>query len=142
MPKTEAVLSPAEAARHLGVSSKALRLYEERGFVRPIRDTAGWRHYGPEQMAVLQKVVALRSLGLSLAQIGAVLLGKSHDLDEALGEHQTRLEGNLAGMLEAIEQVRLWRNDLSAGRLPDLTVLAKTETAVSLPLPWPWNGEI
>lgn len=142
MPNTEPVLSPAEAARRLGVSSKALRLYEERGFVTPIRSSAGWRHYGSEEMERLRKVVAMRSLGLSLAQIGAVLSGESDDLDKALAEHQTRLEGNLASLLDAIEQVRNWRTDLSEGRVPDLAELAMGQPAISLPLPWPWNGEI
>lgn len=142
MPNTELVLSPAEAARRLGVSSKALRLYEERGFVTPIRSSAGWRHYGGEEMERLRTVVAMRSLGLSLAQIGAVLSGKSHDLEKALAEHQARLEGNLASLLDAIEQVRNWRNDLSQGRVPDLVELTMGQPAISLPLPWPWNGEI
>ncbi|WGM40327.1 MerR family transcriptional regulator [Caulobacter sp. NIBR1757] len=43
--------SPAEAASRLGVSAKALRLYEQRGLVAPPRTEAGWRAYGPEQMA-------------------------------------------------------------------------------------------
>lgn len=134
-------LSPAEAARTLGISAKAMRLYEQRGLVAPIRGTNGWRHYGREQMARLSEIVALRALGLSLAQIAAVLAGKSHDLDRALAEHQTRLEGSLTGLLDAIERVRVWRNDLSEGRVPDLADLAARPSAVSLALPWPWNGE-
>ena len=61
-------LSPSEAAKRLGVSTKALRLYEQRGLVAPGRTAAGWRAYGPEQMAQAGEIVALRRLGLSLAQ--------------------------------------------------------------------------
>ena len=39
-------LSPAEAARLLGVSAKALRLYERHGLVKPLRSENGWRTYG------------------------------------------------------------------------------------------------
>jgi len=139
---SDQVLSPAEAARTLGISAKALRLYEHRGLVAPIRSANGWRHYGPDQIAGIRQIVALRTLGLSLSQIAAVLSGKSDDLGKALAEHQTRLEGSLTGLLDAIERVRVWRNDLSEGRAPDLADLVAAPPALSLPLPWPWNGEI
>lgn len=90
---------------------------------------------GPEQLTRIREIVALRSLGLSLAQIKAVLAGKSNDLNKALAEHQARLEGNLAGLFDAIETVRVWRNDLSDGRSLDLTHLATRSPAVSLVLP-------
>jgi len=35
----------------LGVSAKALRLYEQRGLIAPLRTAAGWRVYGPDEMA-------------------------------------------------------------------------------------------
>ena len=141
MTHSDLVLTPAEAARALGISAKALRLYEQRGLIAPIRNGVGWRHYGADQIARIREIVALRTLGLSLAQIAAVLSGERDGLATALSEHQTRLEGNLSGLLDAIEQVRLWRNDLSQGRVPDLADLAKGAPAVSLALPWPWNGE-
>ena len=68
-------LNPSEAARRLGVSTKALRLYEERELVAPDRSAAGWRAYGPEAMAQAAEVVALRGLGLSLAAAVARLHG-------------------------------------------------------------------
>ena len=48
-------LSPAETARRFGVSIKALRLYESRGLLKPLRSEAGWRTYGPDQIARLHK---------------------------------------------------------------------------------------
>lgn len=36
-------LSPSETARRFGVSVKALRLYERRGLLQPLRSEAGWR---------------------------------------------------------------------------------------------------
>ena len=56
-------LSPSEAARRLGVSAKALRLYEARGLIAPVRTSAGWRAYGPEQMARGGEIATLRALG-------------------------------------------------------------------------------
>ena len=63
-------LNPSEAAIRLGVSAKALRLYEQRGLIAPIRTAAGWRTYGPVEMARAAEIVALRALGLSLAPSG------------------------------------------------------------------------
>ena len=34
--------SPAETARRLKVSTKALRLYETLGLVKPVRTSTGW----------------------------------------------------------------------------------------------------
>ena len=68
-------LNPSEAAKRLGVSVKALRLYEQRGLITPIRTAAGWRAYGPDEMARAAEIAALRALGLSLAQVARVLQG-------------------------------------------------------------------
>ncbi len=40
-------LNPSEAARRLGISAKALRLYEQRGLIAPVRSSAGWRASSP-----------------------------------------------------------------------------------------------
>lgn len=70
-------LNPSEAAMRLGVSAKALRLYEQRGLIAPVRTAAGWRAYGPDEMARVAEIAALRELGLSLSQVGRVLGGNS-----------------------------------------------------------------
>lgn len=66
-------LSSSTAAQQLGVSVKALRLYEQRGLIAPRRSPAGWRAYGPDEMVRAAEIVALRALGLSLAQVARVL---------------------------------------------------------------------
>ncbi|MEI9930449.1 MAG: MerR family transcriptional regulator [Rhizomicrobium sp.] len=60
----DANLSPAETAKLLGLSIKALRLYEDRGLVTPMRTQADWRVYGPAQIARPHQIVALKRLGL------------------------------------------------------------------------------
>ena len=85
-------LNPSEAAKRLGVSAKALRLYEQRGLVAPIRTAAGWRAYGPDEMARAAEIVALRALGLSLGQVARVLGGDAQGLEPALAAHQAALE--------------------------------------------------
>jgi DNA-binding transcriptional MerR regulator len=80
-------LNPSEAAKLLGVSAKALRLYEQRGLVIPVRTAAGWRAYGPEQMARASEIAALRALGLSLGQVARVLNGDAEGAEAALAAH-------------------------------------------------------
>ncbi|MEO9970021.1 MAG: MerR family transcriptional regulator [Hyphomonadaceae bacterium] len=59
----------------MGLSVKALRLYETRGLVSPGRTSAGWRVYGPDEFARLHKVQTLKSIGFSLAEIASLIEG-------------------------------------------------------------------
>lgn len=139
-------LRPSAAARRLGVSTKALRLYEQRGLVSPVRTAAGWRAYGPEQMARAAEVAALRALGLSLAQIARVLAGEAKDLEPALAAHQAALEARLRTLAATVDEVRDLRAGIAQGRSPAVAELARltrpaSEARVAFDLPWPWAGE-
>src|SRR5690606_23933680 len=101
--------SPAEAARRLGVSAKALRLYEQRGLVTPLRTSAGWRAYGPAEMAQAAEVAALRALGLSLAEAARVLGGRAEALEAALADHEASLGRRIGGLSEAVAKMRALR---------------------------------
>lgn len=139
-------LNPGEAARRLGVSAKALRLYEQRGLVTPVRTAAGWRVYGPDQMARAGEVAALRGLGFSLAQVGRVLAGDSSGLEPALAAHQAGLEAQARRLFGTVETVRGLRDSLARGETPSAAELARLarpapEPVVAFDLPWPWGGE-
>ncbi len=75
MTGTEQLFTPTEAARRLGVSIKALRLYERHGLIAPQRNISGWRFYGPEAMERGRGSSSSVDLGMSLKDIGAVLAG-------------------------------------------------------------------
>ena len=139
-------LNPSEAAKLLGVSAKALRLYEQRGLVIPVRTAAGWRAYGPEQMARASEIAALRALGLSLGQVARVLNGDAQGLEAALAAHQATLEVRVRQLADTVEKVRRLRWDLARGEAPAARKLARllgpaTEINVAFDLPWPWGGE-
>src|SRR6201995_2839263 len=75
-------LSPAETAKLFRITIKALRVYEQRGLLTPLRAANGrtgaaWRIYGPDQVARLHQILALKRLGLSLGQIGELLSGQN-----------------------------------------------------------------
>jgi DNA-binding transcriptional MerR regulator len=143
-------LNPSEAARRLGVSAKALRLYEARGLIAPVRTPAGWRAYGPDEMARVAEIAALRDLGLGLAQVARVLGGYSEGLEPALAAHQAALEGRVHQLVDAVDKVRRLRADLSGGRRPAPCELARLPRPacsfggafdLAFDLPWPWGGE-
>ncbi|WP_409469191.1 MerR family transcriptional regulator [Streptomyces sp. HC307] len=63
-----------EVARHSGVSTRMLRHYDALGLVRPTgRTVGGYREYSAEDVRRIFHVEGLRSLGLSLKQIGRAL---------------------------------------------------------------------
>jgi DNA-binding transcriptional MerR regulator len=138
-------LNASEAARRLGVSAKALRLYEQRGLIAPIRTDAGWRAYGPKEMARAVEIAALRALGLSLGQVARVLGGDGQDLEPALAAHQAALEIQVRQLAGTVEKVRRVRAELAAGQTPttELAHLLRpaSEFSVAFDLPWPWGGE-
>ncbi|NLS05754.1 MerR family transcriptional regulator [Rhizobium sp. P32RR-XVIII] len=139
-------LSPSEAAGRLGISQKALRLYEQRGLIVPVRTSSGWRTYGPAEMARAAEIVALRALGLSLSQIGRVLKGDPQSLEPALAAHQATLENRIVELAGAVDKVRALRADITIGRMPnagELVRLMQPAPAIGVPfrLPWPWGGE-
>ena len=98
-------MSATEAASRLGVSAKALRLYEQRGLIAPIRSAAGWRAYGPREMSRAGEIAALRALGFSLTQVARVLDGDSRGLEPALAAHQLVLEDRLRQLVGTIEAI-------------------------------------
>ncbi|MBD0707819.1 MULTISPECIES: HEAT repeat domain-containing protein [unclassified Streptomyces] len=63
-----------EVARRSGVSARMLRHYESLGLVRPTgRTGAGYREYAAEDIRRIFHIESLRSLGLSLKEVGSAL---------------------------------------------------------------------
>ncbi|WP_423761752.1 MerR family transcriptional regulator [Burkholderia sp. NLJ2] len=138
-------LNASAAAARLGVSIKALRLYEQHGLVTPERTPAGYRAYGPDDLARAADIAALRALGLSLAQVASVLDGDARSLDDALAAHEATLDHGIQDLVCKVDRVRAIRAGLARGRMPadgELTrLLDDIGTGVAFSLPWPWGGE-
>jgi DNA-binding transcriptional MerR regulator len=139
-------LNPSEAGMRLGVSAKALRLYEQRGLIAPVRTAAGWRAYGPDEMARAAEIVTLRQLGLSLSQVARVLGGDSDGLEPALAAHQADLQDRVHELVDVVDKVRRLRADLAGGQAPAVHELPRllkpaSSFSVAFDLPWPWGGE-
>jgi DNA-binding transcriptional MerR regulator len=75
-----------------GISAKQLRAYDALGLFRPawVDPSSGYRRYSPAQLPELRRILALRELGMSLDEIGALAAGG--DLREALERRRADLE--------------------------------------------------
>lgn len=126
-------LSPTEAAEKLGVSPKALRLYERHGLVKPIRSENGYRAYGPAEMVRLHQVLALKSLGLPLSRIAALLHGQFASLDAILALQEQLLVRETDRLGQALILVRSARAKLASGRALSIDDLAKLTMETTMP---------
>ena len=68
-----------EIAEFFGVSRKAMRLYEKKGIIKPVKVDAanGYRYYSAEQVQQLNALLELKALGFSLDEIKMVTDGKT-----------------------------------------------------------------
>src|ERR1044072_7033799 len=101
-------LDIAEVARLTGLTSRALRFYEARGLVTPLRSASGRRHYGPAELERLHQVMALKRAGLTLAQIHKLGAGRRIDLHHLIAaqvevlDERVREIDQARGLLAAI----------------------------------------
>lgn len=68
-----------EIAEFFGVSRKAIRLYEKKGIIKPVKVDAqnGYRYYSADQVQQLNALLELKALGFSLDEIKAVMDGEA-----------------------------------------------------------------
>ena len=103
------------AAELVGMHPQTLRIYEQKGLVRPKRTAGNTRLYSDEDVARLQLIQRLTTeIGLNLAGVERVLY-----LEDELARMRRRLDRMEQEMHDAIEQVhRSYRRDLVVYRPP------------------------
>jgi len=97
------------AAELVGMHPQTLRMYEQKGLVRPKRTAGNTRLYSEADLERLRLIQNLTTqLGLNLAGVEAVL-----DLEEQLQRMHARMERLEREMRESIQQVhKQYRRDL------------------------------
>jgi DNA-binding transcriptional MerR regulator len=113
-----------ELAEATGLTVRTLRHYEAVGLLEPVeRSDSGYRRYDAEDAERLYTIVALRRLGLSLAEIRASLAAAPADLRRMLARHASDVRERI-GSLEELDAVlaRLQR-ELGAAESPSLSDL-------------------
>ncbi|MGW1062706.1 MerR family transcriptional regulator [Micromonospora rubida] len=96
-----------EVARRSGVSTRMLRHYDSLGLVRPTgRTVGGYREYSAEDIRRIFHVESLRSLGLSLRQVGRALEDPAFAPSVLVGDLIRRTEDRLKREQELLERLR------------------------------------
>lgn len=108
-------LDIGEAARRVGVSAAALRMYEKRGLVpQALRTPGGYRQYGEEHLRHARLVRRARRMGLSLAQIGQAMRdGERVCLQRLLRAHVERLEREARRIQRLQRHLKRWLDEAS-----------------------------
>lgn len=92
-----------EIADFFGISRKAIRLYEKKGIIKPVKVDAanGYRYYSTEQVQQLNALLELKALGFSLDEIKMIIDGKKEK----------------AALLEILEKKRqAWQEAMSMAK--------------------------
>jgi DNA-binding transcriptional MerR regulator len=99
------VISVAQAAEAVGLSTHTLRWYEQEGIISPVeRDAAGRRRYSPKDVKALTLVSKLRDTGMSVADMRRyaelVRLGPHtrRERRELLEAHRARVLDRIAAL--------------------------------------------
>ncbi|MET8944060.1 HEAT repeat domain-containing protein [Streptomyces sp. NPDC004542] len=96
-----------EVARRSGVSTRMLRHYDALGLVRPTgRTVGGYREYSGEDVRRIFHVESLRSLGLTLKQIGCALEDPAFTPSALVSELIRWTEDRLRRERELLERLR------------------------------------
>lgn len=111
-----AAMKIGELAKRAGVSHRTIHYYESRGLISPMqREGASHRMYEEEALQRLEKISALKHLGLSLEEIEEVLDLYFEDAESHL-EGKKRVIGILKAQLAKtdaqIDGLAQFRSDL------------------------------
>ncbi|GAA4208744.1 MerR family transcriptional regulator [Streptosporangium oxazolinicum] len=96
-----------EVARRSGVSARMLRHYDSLGLVRPTgRSDAGYREYSGEDIRRIFHIESLRSLGLSLRDVGRALDDPGFTPSELVDDLIRRTRERVAAETELLTRLR------------------------------------
>jgi DNA-binding transcriptional MerR regulator len=118
-----------------GVSAKTLRFYDEIGVLRPasVDPRTGYRRYLVQQLEELASIVALKSLGVSLAQVRELTAkrGSAPDRRFMLHELKRNIEQSIAAATASLHWINAALDDLGQPRAP-ISVIVKRRPAVPI----------
>jgi DNA-binding transcriptional MerR regulator len=117
-----------------GVSAKTLRFYDEIGLLRPASVDArtGYRQYRPEQLEELASIVALKSLGLPLADLRSQLngAGSRKDRRDLLCALKRNIEQSIHRATRSLQYVDAALEELDVSKRPISVVVKKRPNSV------------
>ena len=101
-------MTSGEIAKKAGISQKAVRLYDEKGLLKPSDYSEGnYRLYDREALLVLEKIIALKHIGFSLEEIRDNLVENNQpDILGALNEQIELMEAKRYELERAIIRIK------------------------------------
>lgn len=109
-----------QVAKSAGTTSRTLRHYDQIGLLEPTAiGENGYRLYDASALIRLQRILALRDLGLSLPQIQSVLdrdlseIDALADLENQLEQESSRLERQIATVRRTLDALRKGESPMS-----------------------------
>ena len=104
----EKKMTSGEIAKKVGISQKAVRLYDEKGLLKPSDYSEGnYRLYDKEAILVLEKIIALKQVGFTLEEIYEnLILGNNMDITESLNQQLEMMEKKKAEIEKTIACIK------------------------------------
>lgn len=99
-----------EVEQKLEVPRATVRFYEKEGFIRPQRGENGYREYSEDDVMNLKRIIILRKLGLSVADIKDVLDG-ARPMTEVVAKNILHLEEQIGELQGALRVCRRLQNE-------------------------------
>jgi DNA-binding transcriptional MerR regulator len=109
-----------EVVRRTGLTSRALRFYEARGLVAPLRTHTGRRLYGAEALERINQIVALKRAGLSLAQIQRLTSRRPLDMARLIDAQLEALSTRQSEIAEAKQLLLSVKSRIDRGEPVDV----------------------
>ena len=116
-----------------GVTVKALRHYDRMGLLKPQRTESGYRAYSDADLVRLQQIVALKFIGLSLAQIRDLLQRRALPLGEALRAQRAALHHRRHQLDRAIAAIERAQAAMASRDTSDAALLTQLIEVLSMP---------
>lgn len=117
MSSSLALLQIGELAQRAGVSHRTIHYYERMGLLRPAeRQGVGYRYYDEQAVQRLEKIAALKNLGLSLDEIVQVIDLYFDDPSGIKGKEEVLkiLEAQLLVTRSKLGEMQAFERDLEA----------------------------
>ncbi len=93
------MLTIGQLARYVGVSTKTIRVYHDKGLLpEPDRDASGYRRYGAGDAVDLIKIRTLAEAGVPLARIRDLRAADDDEFRQALHEIDAALSTRIRAM--------------------------------------------
>ena len=115
--KKQGVFMISVAARLAGMHPQTLRVYEERGLIKPARSPKQTRLYSQRDVERLRRIQELTTLGMNLAGVERVL-----EMEELMQDMEERMDAMEREMAARINEVhRSYKRELVRWEPPQST---------------------